>query len=47
MDDTGIVPTRHRLNVDDYHRMAEAGILGEGDRVELIDGELIDKAPIG
>jgi len=47
MDDTRIVPARHRLNVDDYHRMAAAGILGEDDRVELIDGELIDIAPIG
>jgi hypothetical protein len=27
MDDTDIVLTRHRLNVDDYHRMGEAGIL--------------------
>ena len=47
MDDPGVVLTRHKLNVDDYDRMAEAGILGEDDRVELIDGELIDMAPIG
>jgi len=47
MDDTSAVLTRHKLNVDDYYRMAEAGILGEDDRVELIDGELIDMAPIG
>lgn len=39
--------TPHRLTVDDYYRMAEAGILGEDDRVELIEGELIDLAPIG
>jgi Uma2 family endonuclease len=39
--------TRHRLTVTDFHRMGEAGILHEDDRVELIEGELIDMAPIG
>lgn len=38
---------RHRLNVTDYYRMAQAGILGEDDRCELIEGEIIDMAPIG
>jgi len=47
MDDAAVVPTRHKLDVDDYYRMADAGILRDGDRVELIDGELIDMAPIG
>ena len=27
--------------------MGEAGIFSEGDRVELIDGEVVEKAPIG
>ena len=47
MDDAAVLLTRHKLNVDEYYRMAEAGILGEDDRVELIDGDIIDMAPIG
>lgn len=38
---------RHKLTVEDYHTMAKAGILDEDSRVELIEGELIDMAPIG
>lgn len=37
--------TRHRLNVAEYHRMAEAGIFSPDERVELIEGEVIDMAP--
>lgn len=40
-------PRRHRLTVHDYHRMAEVGVLGPEARVELIEGEIIDMAPIG
>jgi Uma2 family endonuclease len=39
--------TRRRFTVDEYHRMGRAGILHEDDRVELIDGELVEMAPIG
>lgn len=35
------------VTVDDYHRMADAGLLTEDDRVELIDGEVVTKMTIG
>ena len=38
---------RTLLTVDEYHRMGDAGILTEDDRVELIEGELVAMAPIG
>ena len=37
----------HRFTVHDFHRMAEAGILGEDSRVELIRGRIVDMAAIG
>ena len=40
-------PRRHRLTVADYYRMAEAGILRPDERVELIEGEVIDMPPPG
>ena len=40
-------PRPHRLTVQDYHRMAEVGLLSPGDRTELIEGEIVDMPPIG
>lgn len=40
-------PTRRRFTVAEYYAMAEVGILGENDRIELLDGDLIVKPPIG
>ena len=41
-------PLKHRcFSVADFHRMGEAGILGEDERLELIEGEIIEMTPIG
>ncbi len=40
-------PRPHRLTVEEYYRMAEVGLLAHDARVELIEGEIIDMAPIG
>ena len=37
----------HRLTVDDVFKMVESGILDEDDRVELLDGVLVDMTPTG
>lgn len=45
--DTQLHLLERRLSVEEYFAMGEAGILGEDDRVELLDGRLIDKPPNG
>lgn len=46
MQTTGLLP-RYQITVDDFHKMGRAEIFGEDDRIELIEGELIEMSPIG
>ena len=51
----GIVPTHERqdvgagrrFTVDEYLALGQAGILAKAERIELLDGEIIQMAPIG
>ena len=46
MNASAFTPLR-LFTVSEYHRMAEAGIFTEDDRVELIDGKVVVTSPIG
>jgi len=41
------VPATYRFTADEYHRLGEAGILNEDDRVELLNGDLVVREPVG
>jgi hypothetical protein len=40
-------PTRALISVEQYYRMGEAGVFPPDQRIELIEGELIEMPPIG
>ncbi len=42
-----MVLERRKFTLEEYHRLAETGFLSEDDRVELIDGEIVEMSPIG
>ena len=42
-----MVQSPKRVSVDDYYRMAATGELSPDARVELLDGRILDMAPIG
>jgi Uma2 family endonuclease len=42
-----VIPQKHRINLDEWRRMGEAGIFSPESRIELIDGEIIEMSPIG
>ena len=42
------VPNLKRLvSIDEYRRMAEAGVFLAGERLELIRGEIVEMTPVG
>ncbi len=39
--------THHRFTVEQYHRMGDLGLFRPEERVELIEGEVVEMSPIG
>jgi Uma2 family endonuclease len=39
--------TRHRFTVEDWHQMIAAGLFGDDQRLELLEGEIFEMTPIG
>jgi Uma2 family endonuclease len=38
---------RRMLTLEEYERTIEAGVFNEDERIELIEGEIVEMAPIG
>jgi len=38
---------RYRFTVEEYERLAQAQVLTQCDRIELLDGEIVEMTPIG
>lgn len=47
MSEMAVAYERHRITLEEYHRMVDAGVFNEDARIELIRGELIAMPPIG
>ena len=46
-DTMAVGARRRRFTLDEYHQMGRVGILHAEDRVELIEGEILEMTPIG
>ena len=44
---TTVNPTKHLTNLDEWRRLGEANIFPPGSQLELINGEILEMAPIG
>lgn len=44
---TDLAAVRHLFSLEEFHQMGRTGIFGEDDRVELIEGEIVEMTPIG
>jgi Uma2 family endonuclease len=42
-----VFPQKHLTNLDEWHRLGDAGIFPPESRMELIEGEILHMAPIG
>jgi Uma2 family endonuclease len=42
-----VMLNRYRFTVDEYERLGQAGVLTQCDRVELLDGDIVEMTPIG
>lgn len=42
-----VAPVRKLFTVSEYHTMLTAGIFGEDERLELIEGEICEMSPVG
>jgi Uma2 family endonuclease len=47
MSDMAIEYKLREFTVDEYHRLAEIGVLRPDERVELLDGSIVEMSPIG
>lgn len=44
---SGLIPQRRPFTRSEYYLMAKSGVFGPEERVELIEGDILTKAPIG